>query len=654
MVKNKRILIVLTFLLLIFFSNSASASTIFLESEIGFQGKCKLDCLASLEVNMASSDQEIKGILKIITDNQLLEHEVLLPPQTSKIFEFSLPIQKGRENIKVSLQSKGEVLAENILTPEVLPTKTFMIGILSDNKSNYDFLNNLTLEPWGINTYVVNLADLKDLGSLNLIILDDFNLAKLGEEKQQLIKNWLSRGNSLLANNKNEIISWGAGLIIPVNGSIEPSNIENIKKAIHKSLTPYNFNKLFNTVDATNLDNFYTISDDLLKTNNKTVFLLLSLVVLYCFCLVLTIIFRKKYPGLFAGAVLSFCLLFTGIALWGGIEKGKGACVGVNFFNKALYTEKVLNFYPQKNKKNILTFAENTFFKELNGTNYVQDPIKKTMQYNDNSLHSIYYQSLANSLGQNIELAINSQEIVTGEITNPLSTKLEKSFLIIGDTLIPLGDIRGKEKINIRYKLEHNLQDLGDFNYVQKISNTCNFTEKEKKLWQNFYYDLENDLNRCFLVGLSIGEEKLLVNGKSQTFKEKSLNVFSVNLKCSDIPRGLIRPVFASTGEELKKGVNECILKEGEAVKIFYPLLPNLTPQKIDLHFHEETKDLNWQIYNYSIEDWDELHTNQLEKNVFNKYIDDGSLILRVEGNKRIILPQIFLQGLSRNDGEIE
>ncbi|WP_205628958.1 hypothetical protein, partial [Acinetobacter baumannii] len=83
------------------------------------------------------------------------------------------------------------------------------------------------------------------------------------------------------------------------------------------------------------------------------------------------------------------------------------------------------------------------------GTAEQIDGVTQTLSYASSGPHAMYseaYHRRDQQKKDELSLSVSSDQ-VTGTMQNPLPDTLHHSFLLIGDAVIPTGEVEGKEKL---------------------------------------------------------------------------------------------------------------------------------------------------------------------------------------------------------------
>ncbi|MCT4606919.1 MAG: hypothetical protein N4A64_12620 [Marinisporobacter sp.] len=674
----KKISVFLTLLILIFsFSIVGQAQSIHMDFniEIGFDGKCKLGGMNPIKVILNTKEDPFKGNLKILIGERVYKHSINLAENTKKEVAFSIPVLRGNEEITVSLEREEETIENKNVSLEVFPEDTVFIGVLSEQPENYYGIKEMKKDLFGNkNIEVIKLKDgeyfLKELENFNLLLIDNFLTENLSSETQESLKKWIAHGNIVLIGKnqydyKNltgifegikEKKNIGAGWVIPVK---DFNDIEAICNEINQNMTFFSIDKIVNTngfekrINASK--NIYGAVDHLLKPTYNRVFFLVSFLVIYLLLLGLFMFFGKK-QWIFPMIIMSFSFIFYGFSFIGGFTPCKVVSAAIKINHHGVDAYRFTSLYPEKKENMSFEFRDDDFMDVLGSIDYILDPIDQEVNYfvdeeelEETEPYSLYREETKFVENSPMMLSLEEDEL-KGKIINPMPETMYNCFVILGDTVISLGDLDGKEKKAIDYKLDNNLKMLGDYNYLEKIYEVANLKDHERTMFEYYFYHIDQSPYNGHVFGFSKDMEKVNSNGQQEKSKELALNVFDVKLNNQEkvyIPCEFIKPITAYEENEEKR---EVILEEGKEMILYYPMSKSLHVEEINLYTKVDGGEINLEVYNQDMRIWEILSSEKLTKDYVGKYIEKGPLMIKIKGNGRIILPQIDVKG---RNGEV-
>ncbi|MBF8982522.1 hypothetical protein IZY60_03120 [Lutibacter sp. B2] len=668
--------LILFMTLLIPLEEAYAFSNLDVSIEAGFDLKCKSGGINPVKVIVESKEKEVKGNVKINVDGRIYTHHVDLGPNAKKELLFSIPIFKENEDIIVEFENNGEVLESKTISPDILGEDTILAGILSDTPENIYYLEELkNYVPSNKNVEVINLDkdmkySLKEIDNFNFIVVDNFNTENLLPESQKTIKSWISKGNSVLIGaNKYDYKTLtgifegikdtkqiGDGYIIPVKGDLENSDIEFIKNTIEKYITPTALSKVLQGNDLKgkiqDSKNLYPAVEHLLKSSYNSVFCLIAFLVIY-FIFMGVAIYLGKNKWLFTSVIMSLFVLFYVFALWGGFQKSKVVGADIKIYNNGITSYSLSTIYPYKQSQVSVHVKDALYIDDVNSDEYSINPIEQKINYTsvtEDSPLSFYSEGFKDCKIQNMKVKLN-EDVLSGEITNILTDKMYNCFLVVGDTVVNIGNLDGKEKIDINEKLNHNLRNLGDYNYLENIYKTTQMKEYQKQMFEYYFYHVKDYSYEAKLIGFSKEDSNIEINEKKQKSKKLSCNVFDVQIENDKektyMPAGMIKPIVDYGNNEKSEEKNEYILEEGKEITVYYSMPKNTKVENLKIYAKADSSDIYLEAFKNNR--WVLLTSSELNEESLKSYISKGIFILRIKGNGRIIIPQIEIMAGDEN-----
>ncbi|WP_125153176.1 hypothetical protein [Clostridium rectalis] len=636
-------------------------------------GKLKLGYINPIEVTVESSMENLEGSLNLYLGEERYAHPINIVGKNTKTYLFSVPLNKSIKKIKVDLVQQGETIKEKQFPIEVCNSKTLFIGLLSDSENKYSFLKNIRMNPLDIkNVEIVNLKD-KNLAldytkNLGIIFIDDFNSESLTTEQQESIDKWINVGGIVFVGNdkykvKNltgifenvkDITKVGEGNIIPIDFDLGDKN--NISKLNKKIMENINTNLLCNITQNINLkdeavksEKLKSCANNMLKINRNVIYFLISVITIYLIILFYFLIKRKNKFFLWGITIAAFSLITFLIYFIEDVGKEKITLASLNEYkgNRCI-TNSLINVYPYKKDLNI--FADNSLFISQQGTGkYNIDPLAKSILVESSSITNYLYNvRISNIKNNNKNTLILKDQRIEGKITNVFPYKLEDCILIVGDTAIKIGSLSEKENIKIDYKLDHNLKDNGDYEYLNNLEKLL--SNKYNKEFVKYYFNLDTYTNlECKLVAFNKRKTILNVNNKKRKINTINMEIIPIDIKFHKkefkLSGNIIRPIVEKELNDKELGIKEYTFKKDESVKIYYLIPKNINPKKIKINNTFEDGNFYLEIFNSNKNEWEKIDKLHFESS---KYIKDNKLFaLRVKGNGRFVIPSITLDGIT-------
>ncbi|RKD21427.1 hypothetical protein SAMN02745883_01173 [Caminicella sporogenes DSM 14501] len=676
MMSRKQIVIMNIFVFLIFLviaKGSFAEENIKFNIDMGYEGKIKLGEINPIKITVITADNGISGKLFIKLGDDIYTHKLIMGEYTKKFFSFSVPFFKANEKIEIFIKSNEKILYKKQLKPVVLPKDTIFIATLCDKPEQMSFLKNMDFtlfDSKNIEVFSLKPDDyytLSELQCINYILIDNFNVARLSDNQQKVLKNWVELGNTIFVgtgeykyktlkgifDGLNGVKKIGNGFIVSTGMNIDEKNSGHIRIQLEKYISPIGLEKIMKPDRLQNQilesKKLYAVADSLLHTDYNVLMFFLALLILYLVCVLLGIFMEKRFKWLFAVVVLMFCVVFYSISLWGGLYSIKAASASINLYQCCGQKYDIYNIYPYKSSDIILNIPDTAYLKNFETQETELNPIEKKVLLTGTEPKHLFAVKLNTYENQHMSICIDSHNIASGEIKNPISDKMYNCFLIIGNNIIPIGDVDGKETVKINYKLDNILTNKGDYNYIRDIYNAVKLDNYQRELFEYYFYNVNDITNKGKLFGFTKNICKVNVNEKVQSVKQISLNVFDVPIESIkgniNMPFGLIEPVVDERKIKKLDTVREYILEEGKILNLYYVLPKDIESGQINITAKVETGKYKMEIFNPIKNKWELLNDKSLLEKNSKCYFDRGIIKIRIEGKRRIIIPQIAVKG---------
>ena len=279
---------------------------------------------------------------------------------------------------------------------------------------------------------------------------------------------------------------------------------------------------------------------------------------------------------------------------------------------------------------------------------------KQQITYDNGETHYLYSQQFTEYNNPSLQLGLDG-DLLTGEIINPLVSELSNCFLLLGDTVISFGELEGRESVQIKYRLDHKLRNLGDYNYLASVYEAGHMNNYLRELFNYYYFQAADRDPVCKIFGFSAEKREALIDGKTREIEQLNLHVFPVQIKNSpesvNFPSGFVQPVVCGNNSPVGSK-NEYALKEGEALLAYYVLPPEVKAREISVYSSVEGGKADLEVYNYQQASWDPLVSGVLQEDSLEHYTGSGPLTIKVKGSGRVIIPQIMVLGYKNSGGE--
>ncbi|MEW9124911.1 MAG: hypothetical protein AB2421_19520 [Thermotaleaceae bacterium] len=221
--------------------------------------------------------------------------------------------------------------------------------------------------------------------------------------------------------------------------------------------------------------------------------------------------------------------------------------------------------------------------------------------------------------------------------------------MLIGNTIIPIGELDGKESVEIDYQLDNALNNQRDYNYLSYIYEKADLKSYQRQLLDYYFYQIEDGRNILKLFGFSKEERELQVDRKVQHVQQIALNVFDISMENNEgivfYPMGAIQPIMLQNEGSENPHRKETLLEAGKDKILYYALPKEMLISEIQIIAKGEGSDFGIEVFNHTSHRWQPLSNKVLEQGYIEALGIKGLLLLKVEGNGRMILPQISLKG---------
>jgi uncharacterized membrane protein len=662
----------MTLAFIILYGQVYADALVSMDVEMGFEGICRIGEFNPIKITIKSKEQEVQGHLMVEVDGMIYSHPINISKGVKKVYRFSIPIIKANTEIKASISRAKDTIVTMDISPKILVSNSVLVGFLSEASEKLYHIKSIEGILMEKTDFIgVNLNEdldysLQELNNFNIIVVDNFIIANLKKDKQQMLMDWTNNGGLLLVgagkyrhktltgilSGLNGRKKTGLGTVVPIKEGLEGNkNIEMIKDIIDSNITAKGLDRIINgsriNEQLQSAQDLQYVADSLFKPDLNYMLSLTAFLILYILLITGAIIWRKGSRGIVLATVFGIIMFFYALIWSGVIQKNKVVCTGISTYEEYGISYSLNNIYPYKEKM-LLDLTPHFYSRELTNSKYAIDPVDGRIIYDTKEPHYLFQKGIIKQEKPQIKLKLN-EEILRGEIFNPLAVKLYNSFLIVGDTAISIGDIDGGGKIEIKYRLDHNLFNIGNYNYITSISQNAGLNKYHIELLEYYHEQIGEGALNCKLLGFSSGDKKININGKAEKIKELRLNVFPVTLSSESdevsIPFRLIQPVVKCNKKPLNRIKNEYTLKKGEELELYYVMPINMEPSEITIHTRVEGGMMELEVYNYNEKQWETVTSEKLRGDSLKDFIQDKPLTIKVRGSGRVLIPQITVNG---------
>ncbi|WP_392486800.1 hypothetical protein ACER0A_001645 [Haloimpatiens sp. FM7315] len=256
-IKAKFVLFTVILLVLFGFKSDVFAEEkIKIDMKVGIgEENYKYSNFAPFTFNIENKLKNIDGEIQVELINEkdelnVYSKKINIPINATKKVIISAPILKNMGKIKVKIVEEKKCLYEKELPiKNGYKSSEFFIGILSDDEENLSYLKTIKSIAIGSNGFDVKAFKLskedimdfnKELSSLDVIIMNNFDSVALTLDKYNILKNWVKDGGILLIGTgssysktlsvfKDDFIAGEVGSVDKVNTNLLKDILPNYK-----------------------------------------------------------------------------------------------------------------------------------------------------------------------------------------------------------------------------------------------------------------------------------------------------------------------------------------------------------------------------------------------------------------------------------------
>jgi len=430
-----------------------------------------------------------------------------------------------------------------------------------------------------------------------------------------------------------------------------------VRDLILKQITPYAVDKAVNgsslSKQIKGAGNLNGAADNALSPNKSIVYFIFALLTLYAAAALAAALFVNRLKWLYAALVGISCLVFLGLSWSSGIFKPAAAGAAVKVHGAVTRTYALTSVYPYGQEEVRVKIPGAFFASALDDGGWEAGPSSEEVKFSGKTGQYIYSSSLETTGAGDAALSFDSSGILRGEIKNPLPDRLENCFVLWGDTVIPVGNLAGREKISLNYRPDYNLKGSGDYNYLAALYRASGIQGLRRQLIDYYFYNVDDWQSGGRLIGFSGETGDLEINGIRQKAKYTVLHVFNIAVAGGSqetyLPGETIRPVVdygpGGAGSE-GAAKREYPGEDGKEMKVYFVLPPGLKPLGISFTAPPGRAGGIVLVYNYSSKAWDDPGGGSPTGERIQDYVTGGPLLLKICGGARATLPQIEVKGV--------
>ena len=212
-----------------------------IQADVGFDKIYKPFYTTPIFITMDNNYKDIEGEIQIeIPNDEGYGNEVTLyaiainhPKDTQKKYTMNIPLSSYLLNVKLKVvEGKNVLLEKYIRIDRGISENSVLIGLLSDEADNLNYLSGLTLDSISnsTSTKIVKLKEeifpesLDVLRNFDIIIINNFATSKLTKEQYNTLKKWTEAGGFLViatgANGGKTLSAFQDDFIIGEKGNV--------------------------------------------------------------------------------------------------------------------------------------------------------------------------------------------------------------------------------------------------------------------------------------------------------------------------------------------------------------------------------------------------------------------------------------------------
>ena len=213
--------------------------------QVGFDGYCKEDDWLPVHVELENTGSDLNATVRVSYTNSnngitSTHQDVALPSTSRKEFFLYILPQGFLRNFNVSLLEGNKVLQKSNLSVNCLTSDNMLIGVLADDPSTYNILNDIKPITGFARVAQLELSDLPEKAqawsSLDALVISNVDTGTLAARQKQALESWLGAGGKLLVTGGSRWQGTVAGLDeflpIEINGARNVSNLSGLQTYI--------------------------------------------------------------------------------------------------------------------------------------------------------------------------------------------------------------------------------------------------------------------------------------------------------------------------------------------------------------------------------------------------------------------------------------
>ncbi|MBN6185727.1 hypothetical protein JQN58_01850 [Aneurinibacillus sp. BA2021] len=554
----------------------------------------------------------------------------------------------------------GTTIQKEMVKLRLLPAETMMIGIISEAPEQLAYVSKLKLPlPEGYNIAPVRVVPGSEqeglaLDSLPFLLVDRVPGTMMTPEQEKTVRAWIERGGVLL-NGKNsplfsshtDVQKLGRGFIIPVQQELlsQPAMAE-LEQGMRAHLTAEVLSRVLHGQRLTDgMQTFgetQAVADRLLQPPYERGIAVISVLALYAVCMWGIAYVRPRNRLYMSGVILGCSLLFVGFGMVEGVTQSRQVAARIVVHGVGGSERALTKVYPLQAQPLQVRFSDADRIADWGGTAVRIDGVAQTLSYASSGPHAMYSEGHhRRDKQENDELSLSvSPDQVTGTMQNPLSETMYHSFLLIGDAVIPTGDVEGKEKVRIAYKPAYTLRNTGDYERMERIVRAAELTDGERALYTAYVNAVRKPGWDAMWFGFVQEEREVEINGKQRHVSTHTLHAYPLTLPNSSYLEGVISPVVYES-DSTSFLYEQQVTKE-KPLLLYYSVAPErATNARFILRTKEEAEGVHYEVYDAQAAMWKPLPQDWSQ---LASYTQQGTLMIKVSGEGRIFTPSLTIE----------
>lgn len=185
----------------------------------GLDGNLKSGRYMPLVFSLNNQEQEqFNGSIRVLIrqsaeNHYLYEREISLTPKEQRVEKMTVPLAEGCDQIYISvIETDGTVVSEELIKiSDYMTGPEMYIGVLADNYEELKYLDSTRLYENELITKCIPLtadlitADSRDIDMLDVLLINNYDTARLSKDQRDAIIEWTRNGGILLLGTGNNL-----------------------------------------------------------------------------------------------------------------------------------------------------------------------------------------------------------------------------------------------------------------------------------------------------------------------------------------------------------------------------------------------------------------------------------------------------------------